>query len=139
MASLTVDLSSVTEILPNAPETANKLPAAAGHRRTQSTQQQQQQSATSFTFSLQSAEGQLADFTTSDVNVYAEWIDGISLLRPSGYVFTKQTADLVQTLTDIGIKVKLLDLSGERIDIPQELPALGPPPPASFHYADVVG
>lgn len=81
----------------------------------------------------------IADFHTEDPNTYAEFIDGLSLLRPEGYIFTKQTGDLVQTLTDIGIKVKLLDLSGDRVEIPQEMPVIRSVPPSNFYYADVVG
>lgn len=40
------------------------------------------------------------------------------MLKPNGYISTKETADLVQALTDIGVKIKLLDLTGEQVQIP---------------------
>lgn len=42
----------------------------------------------------------------------------LSMLKPDGYISTKETADQVQALTDIGVKVKLLDLTGEQVPIP---------------------
>jgi hypothetical protein len=70
-----------------------------------------------------------------------EWVDGLSLLRPEGYVSTPETSDIIHALTDIQVKVKLLDLrsvflslflvpyfvgaidtscSGERVEIPSQ-------------------
>ncbi len=58
---------------------------------------------------------------------FSEWTDGLNMLRGEGGVIsTRETADLIQTLTEIGIKVKLLDLTGEQIELPASVqpPAL---------------
>lgn len=72
-------------------------------------------------FSLHSANGVIAELQASDSNTYSEWIDGLSMLKPNGYITTRETADLVQALTDIGVKIKLLDLTGEHVQIPSQV------------------
>ncbi|KAM0754890.1 hypothetical protein T439DRAFT_309736 [Meredithblackwellia eburnea MCA 4105] len=74
-----------------------------------------------------------------DGTTYSEWVDGLSLLRPDGNIQTKETADLVQTLTEFGVKVKLLDLSGEKVDIPLEMPVpLIPSAKNGFYYSEMI-
>jgi len=70
---------------------------------------------TNLTFSLlRSSEISLADFVALNASQFSEWTDGLSMLRSEGgLVSTKETADYIQILTDIGVKVKLLDLTGE--------------------------
>jgi hypothetical protein len=80
-----------------------------------------------------------ADFVAPNASAHSEWLDGLNLLLPDGQgaISTKETADLVQILTDVGIKIKLLDLSGERLEIPAALPVpMVPPPTVPFHYAE---
>lgn len=74
-------------------------------------------SSNSLTFSLlRSSEQILADFVALNANQFSEWTDGLSMLRSEGgLVNTKETADYIQILTDIGVKVKLLDLTGEAV------------------------
>lgn len=75
----------------------------------------------SYTFSLMNGDHLIAELTAPDADTYSEWLDGLNLLRPDGYISTKETANLVHTLTQIGTQVKLLDLSGERVEIPRSV------------------
>jgi engulfment/cell motility protein 1 len=61
-------------------------------------------------FSLLSAhEGSLADLIAPDQSRWADWTDGLNMLRrDGGHVASKETAGFVQALTDIGLKIKLL-------------------------------
>ncbi|EIN09566.1 hypothetical protein PUNSTDRAFT_66959 [Punctularia strigosozonata HHB-11173 SS5] len=85
--------------------------------------------ASPLSFSLLSAnEGSLADLIAPDQSRWADWTDGLNMLRrDGGHVASKETAGFVHALTEIGLKIKLLDLSGEKVDIPSGLSA-GPPP-----------
>ncbi|KAG6832265.1 hypothetical protein H0H87_002161 [Tephrocybe sp. NHM501043] len=64
-------------------------------------------------FSLLSAhEGSLADQIAPDQSRWADWTDGLNMLRrDGGHVASKETASFVQALTDIGLKIKLLGAS----------------------------
>jgi len=61
-------------------------------------------------FSLLSAhEGSLADQIAPDQSRWADWTDGLNMLRrDGGHVSSKETAGFVQALTEIGLKIKLL-------------------------------
>lgn len=73
----------------------------------------------SSTFSLQSTlqDTPLCTLTAPTSWQYAEWIDGLSMLLKgdAATVHTQETAEYIQTLTDIAVKVKLLDLTGEKL------------------------
>lgn len=78
-----------------------------------------------------------AEMVAPDQTVYTEWLDGLNLLLPGGFIATKETADIVQTLTDIGVKIRLLDLTGERLEIPTVIPTpIVPPSTVPFYYAE---
>lgn len=64
----------------------------------------------SLSFSLLSAhEGSLADLIAPDQSRWADWTDGLNMLRrDGGHVASKETAGFVQALTEIGLKIKLL-------------------------------
>jgi engulfment and cell motility protein 1 len=64
-------------------------------------------------FSLVSAlEGSLADQIAPDQARWADWTDGLNMLRrDGGHVASKETAGFVQALTEIGLKIKLLGKS----------------------------
>ena len=71
-----------------------------------------------------------------DASTHCEWVDGLNLLT-EGFIVTQTSADFVQTLTDIGVKLRLLDITGERLEIPSSLPIPPvPPPEIPFYYAD---
>ena len=69
-------------------------------------------SASPLSFSLYSnstREGSLADQVASDPSRWADWTDGLNMLRrDGGHVATQETAGFVHALTEIGLKVKLL-------------------------------
>jgi engulfment/cell motility protein 1 len=51
----------------------------------------------------------LADQIALDQSRWADWTDGLNLLRrDGGHVASKETAGFVQALTEIGLKIKLL-------------------------------
>lgn len=108
-------------------------------------------------FSLLSAlEGSLADQIAPDHSRWADWTDGLNMLRrDGGHVASKETAGFVQALTEIGLKIKLLgelcfcspndmmltktwvDLSGEMVEIPSGLAAGPPPSNTDFFFSDL--
>ncbi|KAF8745488.1 hypothetical protein AX14_008911 [Amanita brunnescens Koide BX004] len=90
-------------------------------------------------FSLLSIhEGSLADLVAPDLSRWADWTDGLNMLRKDGgHVASTETAGFVNALTEIGLKIKLLDLSGEMVDIPNGLVAGPPPMNTDFFFADL--
>jgi engulfment/cell motility protein 1 len=65
--------------------------------------------ASPLSFSLVTPEGSLTDAIAPDVSRWADWTDGLNMLRrDSGHVASKETADFIQALTEIGLKIKLL-------------------------------
>lgn len=91
-------------------------------------------------FSLLSThEGSLADQIAPDQSRWADWTDGLNMLRrDGGHVASKETAGFVQALTEIGLKIKLLDLSGDLIEIPSGLLPGPPPMNNDFFFSEVV-
>jgi hypothetical protein len=70
---------------------------------------------------LRAPDVSLADLVALNTSQFSEWTDGLGMLRgEGGVVSTKETADYIQILTDIGMKVKLLDLTGERVSVRAE-------------------
>lgn len=61
-------------------------------------------------FSLLTAtEGSLADQIAPDLSRWADWTDGLNMLRrDSGHVTSDETAGYIKALTEIGLKIKLL-------------------------------
>ncbi|KAI9004623.1 ELMO/CED-12 family-domain-containing protein [Gaertneriomyces semiglobifer] len=66
-------------------------------------------------FSLSSLDTPIADFICSTKEAWREWTDGFSMLLDKGV--SQETAAMVQTLTDVRVKVALLDITGENIDL----------------------
>lgn len=93
----------------------------------------------SLTFSLmRSPDVSLADFVALNASQFSEWTDGLSMLRSEGgLVSTKETADFIQILTDIGVKVKLLDLTGEQVELPSSTEPATLPISTSFFFAEL--
>jgi engulfment/cell motility protein 1 len=109
-------------------------------------------------FSLLSAhEGSLADQIAPDQSRWADWTDGLNMLRrDGGHVASQETAGFVQALTEIGLKIKLLgqytcrvvdccylnsilpDLSGEKVEIPSGLVAGAPPTNTDFFFSELM-
>lgn len=91
----------------------------------------------SLTFTLVTSDGPLVELTAPSSATYSEWVDGLSLLRPEeGSISTRDTADYIQALTDVGVKVKLLDLSGERVEVLPALEVDQVPASTNFFYSD---
>jgi engulfment/cell motility protein 1 len=93
------------------------------------------------TFSLMSGpDTVLTEFIARDYTQYSEWIDGLNMLFDKN-ISSKDTAEYIRILTEIGVKVKLLDLSGEKVEIPQnvevpnKLPIIGTGG-SGFYYDD---
>lgn len=138
-----IDLNQVTDISLQSAAAAN-APSSAAATGTLISNNNNGTTATNnnssnLTFSLLRApDVSLADFVALNASQYSEWTDGLSMLRgEGGMVSTKETADYIQMLTDIGVKVKLLDLTGEAVDIPS---TVAPPPlpvSTSFFFADL--
>lgn len=61
-------------------------------------------------FSLLTAnEGSLADHIATDQSTWADWTDGLNMLRrDGGHVTSDETAGYIRALTEIGLKIKLL-------------------------------
>lgn len=108
-------------------------------------------------FSLLTAtEGSLADQIAPDQSRWADWTDGLNMLRrDSGHVTSEETAGYIKALTEIGLKIKLLgesislsyhrdnpklllDLSGEKVDIPSGLVTGPPPSNTDFFFSDLI-
>ncbi|KAL1733972.1 ELMO/CED-12 family-domain-containing protein [Schizophyllum commune] len=94
--------------------------------------------ASPLSFSLLNAHaGSLADQIAPDASRWADWTDGLNMVRPdAGHVASQETAGFVDALTDIGLKIQLLNLSGEMVDIPSGLSAGQPPRDQDFFFAD---
>ncbi|KAF8268798.1 ELMO/CED-12 family-domain-containing protein [Lactarius quietus] len=94
--------------------------------------------ASPLSFSLLTPEGSLADAIAPDASRWADWTDGLNMLRrDGGHVASKETADFIQALTEIGLKIKLLDLSGDKVEIPSGLTAGPPPTNSDFFFSDL--
>lgn len=145
-----IDMSLISEIAtgtcappPNVLRDQSDLPAASP------------MAASPLSFSLLNAhEGSLGDQVAPDQSRWADWTDGLNMLRrDGGHLSSKETAGFVNALTEIGLKIKLLgnisfclryldltsviDLSGERVEIPSGLIAGAPPTNTDFFYSDL--
>ncbi|CUA68886.1 hypothetical protein RSOLAG22IIIB_08133 [Rhizoctonia solani] len=84
----------------------------------------------------QPSKNSLADQVAENASRFSDWTDGLNMLRKDGgHVATTETAEFVQALTEIGLKIKLLDLSGEKAEIPSHLPPGIPPSDTNFFFA----
>ncbi|KAF8605927.1 hypothetical protein BDV93DRAFT_543115 [Ceratobasidium sp. AG-I] len=84
----------------------------------------------------QQPKNSLADQVAENASRFSDWTDGLNMLRKDGgHVATTETAEFVQALTEIGLKIKLLDLSGEKAEIPAHLPSGIPPSDTNFFFA----
>ncbi|CAO3703335.1 unnamed protein product [Rhizopus stolonifer] len=77
----------------------------------------------------------LAEFHCSSATQAAEWKDGFSMLLDKRFT-SKETAELFHTLTEVGVKVKLLPIAGDRVEIPHglEVPPVPPGLGTGFFY-----
>jgi engulfment/cell motility protein 1 len=66
---------------------------------------------------LTSSKAVIAEFKCSSSALFSEWTDGFSLLLDKG-ITSKDTAEYIHSLTEIGVKVKLLQIAGDRVEVP---------------------
>lgn len=80
-------------------------------------------SAGNYSFSLLRAPGDsIADLVATSASQYSEWVDGLGMLSGEGSaVNTEETAEYIQALTDIAVKIKLLDLTGEKVSLSERV------------------
>lgn len=65
--------------------------------------------ASPLSFSMLTADGSIADQIAPDQSRWADWTDGLNMLRrDSGHVASEETKSFVDALTEIGLKIKLL-------------------------------
>jgi engulfment/cell motility protein 1 len=79
----------------------------------------------------------LIELHCSSATQAAEWKDGFSMLLDKGFT-SKETAEIFHALTEIGVKVKLLQIAGDRVEIPHGAIEVPPVPPglgSGFFYA----
>ncbi|ORY93812.1 ELMO/CED-12 family-domain-containing protein [Syncephalastrum racemosum] len=60
---------------------------------------------------------QAAEFICSSSEQASEWKDGLSMLLDKG-ITSKDTAEYLHSLTEIGVRVKLLQIAGDRVEVP---------------------
>lgn len=140
-ACCTVEINAITDVLPGpalAPAGKSRSrrheAADSGYKNGDA---KQTDAETTLTLTLMGTDGPLAELTAPSRSAYAEWIDGLSLLRPEGNICTRETADYVEALTEIGVKVRLLDIAAQGVTLPD----VAPPPveqwpsTTDFYYA----
>ena len=69
----------------------------------------------------------VAEFYCSNATQAAEWKDGFSMLLDKRFT-SKETAEIFHTLTEVGVKVKLLQIAGDRVEIPHGIVDVPPVP-----------
>lgn len=68
---------------------------------------------------LSSSGGTLAAQVASDQSRWADWTDGLNMLRrDGGHVASQETELFVQALTEIGLKIRLLSTCSSSYDVP---------------------
>ncbi|KAG1116204.1 hypothetical protein G6F42_013750 [Rhizopus arrhizus] len=70
----------------------------------------------------------VAEFYCATPAQAAEWKDGFSMILDKRFT-SKETAELFPTLTEVGVKVKLLQIAGDRVEIPHGVVEVPPVPP----------
>ncbi|KAF9240704.1 ELMO/CED-12 family-domain-containing protein [Melanogaster broomeanus] len=86
--------------------------------------------------------GLLADQIATDQSTWADWTDGLNMLRrDSGHVTSDETAGYIQALTEIGLKIQapwcVLVLLSFHVDIPSGLVAGPPPTNTDFFFSEL--
>lgn len=78
----------------------------------------------------------IVEFICATSEQASEWKDGFSMLLDKG-ITSKETAEYLHSLTEIGVKVKLLQIAGDRVEVPDkslEIPPLSTGSNAKFYY-----
>lgn len=131
-------LSSSASIGAAATATATATATTDGHNT--NTNGLLQQSSGNLAFALYSDKHTpIAEFYCATPTQAAEWKDGFSMLLDKRFT-SKETAELFHTLTEVGVKVKLLQIAGDRVEIPHGVVEIPPVPPGlgtGFFYDTV--
>lgn len=77
----------------------------------------------------------LLDLDAIHAQQFAEWTDGLRVLRESGAMASPETSDYVHILTELALKVRLLDITGDGIEIPQKAAFGSAPKSTDFWFA----
>lgn len=95
--------------------------------------------ASPLSFSLLTPSGSsLADLIAPDQSRWADWVDGVNMLRrDGGHAATEETETFVKALTEIGLKIRLLNLSGDKAEIPSGIHAGHPPANSDFFFSEL--
>ncbi|KAK9708298.1 hypothetical protein K7432_009716 [Basidiobolus ranarum] len=77
----------------------------------------------------------LTEYYTPVETQFSEWTDGFNMFFDKN-IANKDTAELVQSLTEIELKVHLLDISAEQIELPTycEVPELPSNTLSNFNF-----
>ena len=88
---------------------------------------------------MSSPETSLLDLVCCSATQFSEWTDGFNMLFDRN-IANKDTAEFIQSLTDIQLRLQLLDVVSEKLDLGGTA-IQAPPLPlsASFWYDDVGG
>lgn len=127
-----IDLSSVSEIRPiRKPSSAGLYNSSSqifnsGGSLLNSTLSSSVNSNTSFAL-YTDKNMVIAEFYCSSPAQAAEWKDGFSMLLDKRFT-SKETAEIFHTLTEVGVKVKLLQIAGDRVEIPHGVVDVPPVP-----------
>ncbi|RSH95186.1 hypothetical protein EHS25_000272 [Saitozyma podzolica] len=87
-------------------------------------------------FSLMSGgEFSLLDLDAIHAAQLAEWTDGIRVLRGDGGMMSGESANYVHILTELALKVRLLDITGDGVEIPEKVSFGATPKSVDFWFA----
>lgn len=106
-----IDVSQIGEIAINTCALPPNINVAAGPVQNLNDISALSLQASPVSFSLLSVRGgeSLGDHVATDPSRWADWTDGLNMLRrDGGHVATSETAGFVHSLTEIGLKIKLL-------------------------------
>ncbi|WWC91077.1 uncharacterized protein L201_006018 [Kwoniella dendrophila CBS 6074] len=65
----------------------------------------------------------------------AEWTDGIRVLRGEGGMSSKESSDYIHILAELALKVRLLDITGDGVEIPEKMAFGSAPRSVDFVFA----
>jgi hypothetical protein len=52
---------------------------------------------------------------------FSEWVDGVRVLRGEGGMRSLESSVYVKVLTEIALKVRLLDITGDGVELPDKV------------------
>ncbi|RXK38189.1 hypothetical protein M231_04563 [Tremella mesenterica] len=86
-------------------------------------------------FSLMSGELSLLDVDAVHTAQMSEWTDGLRVLRGEGGMGTKESGAALQMLNDLALKIRLLDITGDGLEIPEKVSIGQAPRSVDFWFA----